>query len=163
GDQVPTTKPNADPFSEIGFYLGRNSPLYERMGGLAIATEVPYAWYVRVPDLSSFLKHIASALEKRLANSDAAGYTGELKLDFYHGGLRMVFEQGQLTTVENWVVPVFESNAGAGFPALVFLQVVFGHRSLNELRHAFPDVWVSDETGYLLKILFPARPSFVLP
>ncbi|MBV9712337.1 MAG: GNAT family N-acetyltransferase [Ktedonobacteraceae bacterium] len=163
GDQVPTTKPDADPFSEIGFYLGHNSPLYERMGGLALATAVPYAWYVRVPDLPSFLKHIAPALEKRLANSDAAGYTGELKLDFYHGGLRMVFEQGQLTTVENWVVPVFESNAGAGFPALVFLQVVFGHRSLDELRHAFPDVWASDETGYLLKILFPARPSFVLP
>ena len=126
-----------------------------------MATEAPYAWYIRVPDLPTFLKLIAPALERRLADSEAVGYTGELKIDFYRGGLRMIFEQGQLMTVENWVVPVFESNAGAGFPALVFLQIMFGHRSIDELRHAFPDVWVSDETGYLLKVLFPARPSFV--
>lgn len=163
GNQMPTEKPDTDPFSEIGIYLGRNSPLYDVMGGLAVATEAPYAWYVRVPDMPTFLKHIAPVLEKRLANSEAAGYTGELKIDFYRGGLHMVFEKGHLAMVENWVVPVFDSNAGAGFPALVFLQVVFGHRSIEELRYAFPDVWVNDETGYLLKTLFPARPSLVLP
>ncbi len=40
---------------------------------------------------------------------------------------------------------------------------LFGHRSIDELRHAFPDVWVNDKTGYVLKALFPARASFVLP
>jgi GNAT superfamily N-acetyltransferase len=161
GNQMPTKSPDTDPFSEISFHLGRNSPLYNVMGSLVVATEVPYAWYIRVPDLPAFLKHIASVLEKRLADSEAAGYTGEVKIDFYRGGLRMVFEQGRLTAIENWLVPVFESNAGAGFPALVFLQVVFGYRSIEELRHMFPDVWVNDETGYLLKVLFPTRASFV--
>lgn len=160
GSQLPTAKPDTDAMSEIGFYLGRTSAIYDVMGELAVAREAPYAWYVRVPDLPAFLRHIAPVLERRLAASEVAGYTGELKIDFYHGGLRMVFEQGHLTTVENWIVPVFDSNAGAGFPALVFLQVVFGYRSIDELRHAFPDVWVSDETGYLLKVLLPARASF---
>ncbi|HEY5006050.1 MAG TPA: GNAT family N-acetyltransferase [Ktedonobacteraceae bacterium] len=161
GNQIPTRRPDTDPFSKIDFSLGSNSPLYEVMGSLAVSTEVPYAWYIRVPDLPAFLKHITPVLEKRLANSEAAGYTGEVKIDFYHGGLRMVFEQGRLMTVEKWVVPVFEGNAGAGFPALVFLQVVFGYRSIEALRQIFPDVWVNDETGYLLNVLFPERVSFV--
>ena len=75
----------------------------------------------------------------------------------------MVFDKGRLTTAENWQVPVYDSNAGGGFPELVFLQVVFGHRSIDELRHVFPDVWVNDETGYALNVLFPARESSVLP
>jgi GNAT superfamily N-acetyltransferase len=161
GNQMPTKSPETDPFSKIDFSLGRNSPLYAVLGSLAVSTEVPYAWYIRVPDLPAFLKHIAPVLEKRLASSEAAGYTGEIKIDFYRGGLRMVFEQGRLVTAEKWVVPVFEANAGAGFPALVFLQVVFGYRSIEALRHIFPDVWVNDEMGYLLNVLFPERVSFV--
>ena len=163
GDQLETATSDTDPLSEISFYLGRNHPIYDVLGELATTVGVPYAWYVRVPDLPAFLQRIAPALEKRLANSEAAGYSGELKIDFYRGGLRLVFAKGRLTTAENWIVPTFDSNAGAGFPALVFLQVVFGHRSIEELRHTFPDVWVSDEAGYLLKLLFPARASLVMP
>jgi GNAT superfamily N-acetyltransferase len=161
GNQIPTRTPETEPFSKIDFALGRNSPLYDVMGSLAVSTEVPYAWYIRVPDLPAFLQHIAPVLEKRLASSEAAGYTGEVKIDFYHGGLRMVIEQGRLVTIENWVVPVFEGNAGAGFPALVFLQVLFGYRSVEALHRIFPDVWANDETGYLLNVLFPERVSFV--
>jgi N-acetylglutamate synthase-like GNAT family acetyltransferase len=161
GNQLPIRRPTTEPFSRIDFNLGRNSPLYEVLGSRVVATEVPYSWYIRVPDLPAFLKHIAPILEKRLAGSEAAGHTGEIKIDFYHGGLRMVFEQGRLTTVEKWVVPVFEGNAGAGFPPLVFLQIVFGYRSIEALRQFFPDVWVNDETGYLLKVLFPEKVSFV--
>jgi hypothetical protein len=105
--------------------------------------------------------HIAPALEKRLATSPVAGHTGEIKLDFYRGGLRMVFEQGRLTIAEPWQVPLYDSTASGGFPPLVFLQVLFGHRSIEALRQAFPDVWISDEARPVLKTLFPTRPSFV--
>lgn len=115
---------------------------------------------MRVPNLHAFLKHIAPALEKRLANSAAAGYTGELKLTFYRGGLRLAFENGRLTTAEPWQAPIYNANANAGFPPLVFLQLLFGRRSLDQLCDAFPDVW-TDNTGMLLNTLFPARPSFV--
>src|SRR5258708_26329912 len=84
--------------------------------------------------------HIAPALEKRLATSPVVGHTGEIKLDFYRGGLRMVFEQGRLAIAEPWRVPLYDSNASGGFPPLVFLQVLFGHRSIETLRQAFPDV-----------------------
>jgi GNAT superfamily N-acetyltransferase len=159
---VEVTRPDAPPLSELSFCLGSTHPVYEVLGDeLARSKELPYAWYVRVKDLPAFLMHIAPALEKRLTTSPVAGYTGEMKLNFYRGGLHMVFEQGRLTVVEPWRAPASNSDAHGGFPPLVFLQVLFGHRSIEALRQAFPDVWVNDETLPVLKALFPTRTSFV--
>src|SRR5262249_17878764 len=106
GAQLPTQKPDAPSFSKINFSLGRTHPVYDVLGKeLAPLSEPPYAWYVRVPDLPGFIRHIAPALEKRLAESVLSGYSSELKLDFYRGGLRMVFTDGRLETVEDWPVP----------------------------------------------------------
>jgi len=164
GLQIPTSKPDVEPLSEISFMLGRTHPVYDVLGdALAPFQERPYAWYVRVADLPAFIRHIAPALEQRLAESMLAGYTGEVKLNFYQGGLRLVFEGGHLESAEHWRVPIYEGNACAGFPPLVFLQVLFGHRTLDELQDMFPDVWVNAEMEVVLKTLFPARPSFVLP
>jgi len=162
GLTLELARPGAPPLREIRFYLGTTHPVHEVLGDeLDRATEPPYAWYVRVKDLPAFLMHIAPALEKRLATSPVVGHTGEIKLDFYRGGLRMIFERGRLTGAEHWQVPLYDSNANGGFPPLVFLQVLFGHRSIEALRQAFPDVWVSVEARPVLKALFPARPSFV--
>ncbi|HEX4204010.1 MAG TPA: GNAT family N-acetyltransferase [Ktedonobacteraceae bacterium] len=164
GIQVPTPKPDTLPLSEISFMLGRNHPVYTILGEeLAPYQEPPYAWYIRVPDLPAFLKLIAPVLEDRVKKSPIAGYTGEVKLDFYNGGLRIIFEHGQFKAAENWQVPIYDANAGAGFPALVFLKALLGYRSLDELRYAYPDVWANTETAVVLQTLFPARPSFVTP
>ena len=148
---------------QISLNLGRAHPVYEALGNIAPFYEVPYAWYVRVRNIPAFLQHIAPVLERRLERSVVADYTGELKIDLYRGGLRLVFEHGKLTTAENWRVPVYDSNAGAGCPSLVFLQLLFCHRSLDELRHIFPDVWAEGDTEVMLKALFPAQASAPLP
>ncbi len=163
GLEMPTYY-GAQPVSRIAFCMGQGHPVYKLLEPkLAPMQQAPYAWYVRVPDLPAFLRQIAPALEKRLAQSFMAGYSGDVTLDFYRGGMRMVFEQGRLATVENWRKPVWEGKEVAGFPPLVFLQLLFGYRSLSELRHAFPDVWANDEVVPLLNILFPARPSWAVP
>ncbi len=162
GVALEVSRPNAAPFSEISFNLGSTHPVHEVLGSvLDRADEPPYAWYVRVKNLPAFLMHIAPALEKRLASSPVAGYSGEIKLDFYRDGLKMVFERGHLLAIEGWRPPFYGSEASAAFPPLVFLQVVFGHRSIEALREILPDVWVNPETRLLLKTLFPTRPSFV--
>ncbi|GCE31070.1 hypothetical protein KDA_65540 [Dictyobacter alpinus] len=161
GQQIPTEKPDAGAFSEIKFYLGESHPFYEVIDKLATIKEPSYAWYVRVADLPKFIQHIAPALEKRLLGSLVEGYSGELKLDFYRSGLRMVFEQGRLTTVENWRSTVLNNTADGGFPPLVFLKALFGYRTLNELRQAYPDAWVNNEV--LFNTLFPAKPSLAIP
>lgn len=162
GLTVERSGPEVPPLREIGLLLGTTHPVHEVLGEeLDRAKEPAYAWYVRVKDLPAFLMSIAPALEKRLATSPVAGYSGEIKMDFYRGGQRLVFEQGRLVGVEPWRAPFYGNDASCAFPPLVFLQVLFGHRSPEALRQVFPDVWVSDEARPVLKVLFPTRPSFV--
>ena len=163
GAQVPVVKTDMEPFRAISFSLGRTHPLYDVLGQvLAPYYEPPSAWYIRVPDLPLFVRYIAPVLERRLAGSPIAGYTGDLHLDFYRDGLRIAFDTGRLRLVERCRAPVFGANPDAGFPALIFLQLLFGYRSLEDLRQTFPDVWASHDGVLLLNTLFPARPSWVM-
>jgi len=160
GEQTPAVRPDAKPFREIVFVLGRSHPAYTVLGEkLAPRGEPPYAWYVRVADLPGFLRHVAPVLEQRLANSIAAGHTGELVIDFYRGGLRLQFEQGKLAAAEPWQQPDYGDDPPAGCPPLVFLQLLLGHRSLADLRAIFPDVYAEPEAALLIDILFPKRTS----
>jgi hypothetical protein len=122
----------------------------------------PYPWYLRVADVPRLVRHVAPALERRLAASAQAGYTGELTIDLYRGGLRLAFERGGLTAAEHWRKPVWEEGM-AGYPPLVFLQSLFGYRSLHELRAIYPDVWAEGDATALLNALFPKRPSLLMP
>jgi hypothetical protein len=147
----------------FGFMLGSKHPAYEALGSSLPGVHEPYAWYMRVPDLSAFIRHIAPALEKRLAESIAVGYSGELKISFYRDGLRLVFEKGRLQIVESWK-PKNEDEENASFPNLTFLQMVFGYRSFDELHYAFADCsWKDNQSYCLLNILFPKKLSDVLP
>ncbi|MFN2165031.1 MAG: GNAT family N-acetyltransferase, partial [Anaerolineae bacterium] len=123
----------------------------------------PYAWYLRVPDLPGFLRHIGPALEQRLATSPLSGHTGELKLSFYRDGLRMQFEAGKLVEVGPWQ-PTHTEGGDAGFPGLTLLHLVFGYRTMQELDEMLPDCWTAnDGVRELLHVLFPKRPSDVWP
>ena len=147
-------------FRAITFHLGEEHPVYDTIPARLFRKEPPYAWYLRVPDLPAFLRHIGPALEQRLASSAQAGYTGVLLVTFYRTGLRFQFDQGALT-VEAWAPDVIE-DGDAAFPDRTFLQLLFGFRSLEELQHAFPDCWaVTDGARALLPILFPRKDSNV--
>lgn len=147
----------------FGFWFGSEHPAYQVIPGRLVRHSNPYAYYVRVPDLPAFLRHIAPVLEKRLRESPCVGYSGELKISFYRGGVRLVFESGVILAVENWQPIIKKDEGGAAFPNLTFFQVLFGYRSLEEIQHAFPDCSASDEAQVLLKILFPKRASHIWP
>jgi hypothetical protein len=152
------------PAEKLSFRLGVKHPAYDVLSKeLTYEPQLPYAWYVRVPALPKFIRHIAPALEARLACSPLTGYSGTLTLNFYRGGLQLEFAEGKLTGVENWQMPLWQPGADASFPPLVFLQLLFGRRSLEELEYAFPDVEVKIEVKLLLRTLFPASPSWVIP
>lgn len=164
GMQIPKVGSDVPTLNEISFFLGSQHPVYGVLGEtLAPFYEPPYAWYVRVPDMLAFIRHIAPILEKRLANSAAAFYTGEFTIDFFRGGMHMVFEKGHIIHIEPWRAPVYKNTADASCPALVFLQLLFGYRSLDELRYAFPDVRVENSNAaLLLNALFPKKYSWVM-
>lgn len=164
GATVPVMKPDTPPFSEILFNFGRSHPIYDLLGeDIAARYDTPYAWYIRIPDVPAFLQRITPVLEQRLAASPFSTYTGELKLDFYRGGLRLAFEDGKITTIETWRPPTYGDHANAGCPPLVFLQLLLSYRSLADLKVSYPDVWSNKESTLLLNTLFPTQPSIVNP
>jgi hypothetical protein len=145
----------------VGFSLGIAHPAYQAAGNALPIERKPYAYYMRVPDLPAFLHVIAPVLEQRLRESDFTGHTGEIKLSFFRTGVHMVFEAGRITSIEAWK-PV-DGEASATFPALTFLHLLFGHRTLDEVRHIYVDCWANDPTRALLGVLFPRKPSSIWP
>ena len=100
-------------------------------------------------------------MEHRLAQSVLVGHTGEMEISRYHDGLRLMFEQGKLVDVDFWQ-PIGAEDGTVGFPGLTFLQLLFGYRSLEELKYAFADCWtLNDEAQLLLEALFPKESSNV--
>lgn len=145
----------------ISFSLGAEHPAYRAVGDRLPRERKPYAFYVRVPDLPAFVLRIAPVLEARLRESACAGYSGELKISFYRGGLRLVFEKGRLASAEDWKPVIKDDEGAASFPDLTFLQMVFGYRSLDELRYAYTDCFASHAAGLVLETLFPKKASNV--
>ena len=105
----------------IQFMLGREHPIYSALPKSVVRKDPPYAWYIRVPNLIAFLRHIQPALEKHLIGTVAEGYTGELKLNFYRSGIHFTFEGGRVTKLADWTPEDVESG-DAAFPDLTFLQ-----------------------------------------
>ena len=146
--------------------LGQSHPLYESFPDpplYDLDREGDYSFFVRVPDLSAFLLHVAPVLEERLSHSVAAGHTATLELNFYSSGLRLEILHGRIYSIQPWN-PIPENSGDAAFPDLTFLQLLFGHRSLQDLSRAFPDCSPGKgDTQALLRALFPRRSSNLEP
>ncbi len=150
-------------FDTIGFGLGGEHPAYEIVVDWLPQFDSPFAWYLRVPDVPDFLRLIAPVLEQRLAASIFAGHTGALKIDFYRGGVQINFEAGRVVEVAPWAAQVGGDHGMVHFPDLTFLQVLFGYRSFEEVKHAYADCGGTLEGRLLIKALFPKSGSTVWP
>ncbi len=144
----------------IHLAFGREHPAYDAAPDLLPGTRPSYGWYIRVPDVPRFIGHIAPALEARLARSAVAGYSGELRISEYRRGFKLVFENGKLVDSETWQ-PTVEDGGDCGFPPHVFLRMLFGEKSLAELRAFYPDCSAKDDAAVVLDALFPKIPSCV--
>ena len=143
--------------------LGGEHPAYDALPERMPRINPPYAWYIRLPDLVGFLSLIKPVLEERLALSFAVGYSGLFKLNFYRSGIKMHFEKGKITAVEEYL-PDNENDGDVLFPDLKFLQVLVGYRSFKELSDSLPDCGSRNDTGLaLVQALFPKKPSDVMP
>ncbi len=121
-----------------------------------------YAWYLRVPDLAAFIRHLTPVLERRLATSLAHGHTGTLKISLYDlTGLELRFNQGRLVSVEHRPFALYEGDIG--FPDHTFLNVLFGHRTPAEVGNLYPEVQGNTLGRTLVPILFPKQRAWVFP
>lgn len=119
----------------------------------------PYAWYIRVADVSRLLKQIGPVLEARLEDSAAHRYTGEMTVGFHtQQGIKFHFEDGKIKDVTTeelyW--------ADAAFPYDQFLSVVFGHRDIFEISYILPDTYANKKAQTLLAAMFPKQHAALL-
>lgn len=120
-----------------------------------------YAFYTRVADIPDFLNLIKPVLEQRLAASACAGHSGEIKITFYRGGIKINLEKGRISAIEPLVE--YWDKCNAGFPDLTFLQLLFQYRSMEELRTHYADVFASRDAHVLLDVFFPRMSSNIWP
>ncbi|MEZ4639604.1 MAG: hypothetical protein R2873_19555 [Caldilineaceae bacterium] len=90
---------------------------------------------------------IKPVLEERIEQSVVAGLTGELKIDFYRGGMRLHLKKARSPPSNRGAHRPSAHHADVACTALIFLQLLFGYRSLAELREIFPDVWAKDSAA----------------
>ncbi|HWQ45297.1 MAG TPA: GNAT family N-acetyltransferase [Longilinea sp.] len=146
----------------VVFGFGSDHPLYQVLKDRLPRSREPYGWYMRVPDLPGFIRRIAPALESRLESSVCAGFSGDLRLNFYRSTLRIAFEKGKLTASEAYPAKDWLDGDG-GYPGLTFYHLLFGYRSHAELRYIYPDCWIDDGKRPLLEALFPKKISHLWP
>lgn len=152
----------AEPYRTTGLFLGEDHPAYIALESWNSPPNRTYAWYMRVADLPAFLHLITPVLEERLAASPCAGHTGDLHISFYTDALEIKFTDGHIANIHyldslNW------DEAHARFPGLTFLQVLFQHRSVEELRHIYKDVNANTTAAALLKSMFPRQTCELWP
>ena len=64
-ETTPIVAENDNPKATgIQFMLGREHPVYQALPKAVVRKESPYAWYIRVPDLIAFLRHIPTRTRK---------------------------------------------------------------------------------------------------
>jgi len=153
----------------FGFWLGDEHPAYTAYGDRLPRVREPYSWFLRVTDMVKFLQLISPALEKHLLGTMLEGYSGDLTLSFYHEGVRMQFEGGKVTKIDRLVngelgKGVEGEGVSAAFPDKTFFHILFGWRSLKEVKHLFPDCeWRNNEVKTLIETLFPRKVSTLWP
>jgi len=83
------------------FSFGQSHPIYRIYNEPLGPEKKPYAWYVRVGDMAKLLNHLSPLFEKRLADSELRGWSGDARISFYKDGVSMSFESGKLKSVES--------------------------------------------------------------
>lgn len=140
------------------FYLGQNHSAYTALPMELGKQSKSYAWYIRIPDLSAFLWHIRPVLERRLASSVMAGYTGKHKVNLYQEQFELIFDNGQLIEIGDYERKQ-PQDGHTCFSRPEFIQLVCGHKSFEELNNTHPDCLGNNEAWVLMNILFPKKYS----
>lgn len=142
-------------FHGIDFSLGIDHPLYDVLPENEVVDNSSSMLFVRVPDMTAFLKHIRPALERNLVGTVAEGYTEQLQINLYESGILMRFVDGVITEISQWS-PQAVYHGDAFFPDSTFLQLVCGRRRFSKLAKEYPDCSAAvDEASVLLDCLFP--------
>jgi hypothetical protein len=138
--------------------------LIQAARSLGSAPRPTYQWLFRLTDVPAFLRKIGPVLERRLAASDCAGWTGDLSINLFRETFTLRFDAGRLVSVNP--VGFVDSSMGADggdlcIPPDAFVRLVLGYRGLDALWDAWPDIVVRPSSRHLVDVLFPEITSYL--
>lgn len=146
-------------YGQLCFALPQSHPLLTVARSLGAKPERQYAWQVRVVDCVAFVQHVAPALEKRLAGSPLADFSGCLDINTMPRVLHLQFDRGRLVSVAETNEP--EEQATLRVPPSLLTQLLLGYRSCQRLMDWSLDVWAHPQVRPLVDMLLPETESFV--
>jgi len=148
-------------YHKLCFALPKTHPLVTVVRYLGAEFERQYAWQIRIMDHAALIRRIAPALERRLAQSLLARFSGNLAINTMPRLIRLHFSQGRLIAVteeggqqEPW---------GMRMPPLLLTQLLMGYRSYQEIMECHLDASVRPAARQLVDVLFPKTDSFIYP
>jgi len=136
------------------------TPLGQLAVELGAQIEAPYAWWVRLLDPIRFLLRIAPALERRLAVSSFADYSGTLLIGLHKRTLCVQFHKGHLQEVRT--LPFRWKEADIVLPPEVLSMLLLCYRNIDEIVDWYADASIKDQRAqHLVQILFPKKSSWI--
>ncbi|MFW9828687.1 MAG: GNAT family N-acetyltransferase [Candidatus Thorarchaeota archaeon] len=122
----------------------------------------PYAYYVKIPSIMNFLLLIKPLLEVRLANSEFKELSESITISCYVESYLLNFKCGKLIDIKELkYVPIGETHIR--IPPLIIYQLLLGYRTIDELEHIYPDVFVNAFFRALAQTLFPKVKASITP
>jgi len=144
--------------SKHSFALPERHPLVTSASYLGAQPEQQYAWQVRIADHTDFLKRVSPALERRLAHSLLAGFSGSLDIDLMPRLVRVQLDCGRVSSVADGQRP--SRGSILRITPLLLTQLLLGYRSCAEIAESHLEVAVDAPARELVDVLFPKAESF---
>lgn len=117
-----------------------------------------WTWQVKIPDLLMFLEKFKPILEERLAHSPFKRLNRELTISNYSRTITMLFENGEIQSV-NANVEFPPSSVDLRIPPPYSAKLYMSDRTIDEIRHIITDCVVKPKAKLLISTLFPKLPS----
>jgi hypothetical protein len=144
----------------IQFNLPDDTTLMQVARWLGAKDNGIYPWQIFIPDLTALLKALAPALEQRIADSNLAKLTREVRICLFRKTIVLRFDSGQLVDVANIGFTNWEDEPVL-CPPLSFVPLVLGYRTAKELQSMYPDITIRQDHQQLINTLFPKMTSFI--
>ncbi len=118
----------------------------------------PYAWQVKILDLTRFLTKLSPVLESRIEDSEFKGVSKDITLNLWKFAVSMKIEGGKIGPIEK---VHGEKDRTIGLNPYAFIKLALGYKSRLELEEMYPDFRVRGEMGGLIDVMFPKQPGYI--
>jgi hypothetical protein len=139
--------------------ISYEEPFTEHLLTLGAVKRVPpYAWQLRITDYVKMFGKLRPLFESRLAASMYNRLSETLCFNFRLFAIQLTVKDGEIVDIRK----IGGSQRSViGLNPLVFVQLLTGHKSRQELEDAFPDVRIAASHRHLVDVLFPKLPSYI--